>query len=150
MQTKCPSIAPFHRPIHSHWSLPLRRRKRLFPHGRNVSPMQSVRKNFLQTNVTFAESRLCFVKDVFANNRLSLLGKKFRKQCDFFQVVKSILFSYQNLAPIQTKRKIQKMNEAPESRLYFEEVELSLSRNSAPGQKVRNHSKADRVFSDRC
>jgi hypothetical protein len=69
----------------------------------------------------------------------------------FCRVATAILFSYQNFAPIQSKGNIQhSMNEAPESRLYFEEVELSLSRNSAPGQKVRNHSKADRVLSDRC
>ncbi len=35
MRNKCRSIATFHRPIHSHWSLPLKSTLRFFPQHRN-------------------------------------------------------------------------------------------------------------------
>jgi hypothetical protein len=51
MRTKCRSIATVHRPIHSHWSLPLRGQKSLGPLKMSLKTAQKVivpqKKNYV-------------------------------------------------------------------------------------------------------
>ncbi len=68
MRTKCRLIATFHRPIHSHWSLPLspkERRNLCLIYGTEVRGQEEARGWWEKSLMLFAESR---IKKIYVRN----------------------------------------------------------------------------------